>query len=173
MCSKIIHNFFKNNYISICLYCNQYLQPEYKIIKYKYYCCGKVNIYDNMIICENCFRILDYKYILNYLDIFNFKKRQIYNKKFYIYKTIKYYDQKFNCKISENQKNMILIFINKIRDFENKYNIKKLNIKFTIKMIYIDFFHINLAKNIILNNTFKMLKDYYKKWDIIKYHVKF
>ena len=66
---------------------------------------------------------------------------------------------------------MILNFINKIREFENKNNMKKLNIKFTIKMIYIDFFHI--GKNIILNNTMKMLKDYYKKWDIIKDNIKF
>ena len=83
MCSKIIHKCFINNYISICLYCNKYLPPEYKIIKNRFYCCGKVNIYDNMIVCENYSRILQYSNILNYLDIFNFKERQIYNKKLY------------------------------------------------------------------------------------------
>ena len=56
---------------------------------------------------------------------------------------------------------MILNFINKIREFEKKNNMKKLDIKFTIKMIYIDFFHI--GKNIILNNAMKMLKVYYTK----------
>ena len=90
MCSKITHKFFINNHISICLYCNKYLPPEYKIIKNKYYCCGKIKIYDNMIVCNNCSRILHYSNMLNYLDIFNFKKRQMYNKTCYIYNTIKY-----------------------------------------------------------------------------------
>ena len=61
---------------------------------------------------------------------------------------------------------MILYFINNIREFEKKYNLKKLNIKFTIKMIYIDCLHI--GKNILLNNTIKRLKNYCINWDIIK-----
>ena len=84
MCNRIIHKFLINNHITICLYCNKYLSPGYKRIKDNYYCCGKTNIYDNMAVCNNCSRILKYSNILNYLDIYNYKKTNIQQKILYL-----------------------------------------------------------------------------------------
>ena len=177
MCNREIHiRFIKMNQ-SYCLYCDRYLkQPQYKI----------TNCYDNCIYCNvtgyiihengkyciNCARLIKY-YNSDLLPMERYKKQSVYHQKYYILNTINEINTKYNIFMNDYQKYIILGYYNKIHQWEQDNNVKKLSIKYIIKQIYIDILHYKQCNGIKIHNNIRKLNDYLIMWNRIKENINF
>ena len=66
--------------------------------------------------------------------------------------------------MNEYQRYIILGFHNKIREYEIENHIKKLNIKYIIKQIYIEIIGYDKCSDIKIHNDTRKMNEYYSKW---------
>ena len=75
--------------------------------------------------------------------------------------------------MNDYQKYIILGYYNKINEWEQDNNLKKLNIKYIIKQIYIEFLQYRHCCSIKIHNNIRKLSDYFNMWNRIKENVNF
>ena len=180
MCNRDIHIQLLKMDQSYCLYCDKYLK-ELKTINIKINDeCENCNGYDYYVheygkYCKNCNGLIKYfNADLNPYDSYFNKKQSVYHRKYYILNTLNEINNKFDIVMSEYQKYIILEYCNKIIQWEkdNKM-IKKINLKYVIKRIYIEFLHHGQCSNIKIKNNVRMENEYLIKWNKIKEILKF
>ena len=180
MCSRDIHIQFLKMDESYCLFCNKYLKElKNKIIKSIDECencnCYDYYIHQNGKYCRNCSCLINYfNADLQPYD-YNYKKtRSVYHRKYYILNTINKINEKFNIFMSDYQKYIILEYCNKIIQWERDNKIyKKINLKFVIKQIYIEYLKHGKCCEIKIRNNVRKTNEYLIIWDKIKEILKF
>ena len=75
--------------------------------------------------------------------------------------------------MNDYQKCIILGYYNKIHQWEQDNNVKKLNIKYIIKQIYIDIFNHKQCHDIKIHNNIRKFNDYLIMWNRIKENINF
>ena len=81
-------------------------------------------------------------------------------------------NKEFNIFMNDCQKYIILGYYNKIREYEIENHIKKLNIKYIIKRIYIEILGYDKCVDIKIHNNMRKINEYYPKWLNITNHIK-
>ena len=176
MCNRDIHNQFLKMDQSYCLYCDKYLKLlKYNVIKACDECenCSGYNYYvhENGKYCKNCSMLLTYYNadLQPYDDYYNKKKLSVYHRKYYILNTLNEINKKYNILMSEYQKYIILEYLNKIIQWEKDNDIiKKINLKYVIKQIYIEFLKHGICRNLKIKNNARKTYEYLIMWTKIK-----
>ena len=179
MCNRDIHIQFLKMDQSYCLYCDKYIKVlKYKVIK-SYDLCKNCNSYDyyvheNAKYCKNSCLIKYFNADLQPYDCYNKKKQSVYHRKYYILNTINEINNKYNILMGDYQKYVILEYCNKIIEWEKDNNInKKINLKYAIKQIYIEFLNHNQCHSIIIRNNVRKTNEYFILWNKIKENLNF
>ena len=180
MCNRYIHIQFLKMDQSYCMYCNKYLK-EFKNIYIKaiYECenCNGIDYYvhENGKYCKNCSCLINYfNADLQAYDCYNKKKQSVYHRKYYILNTLNQINKKYNILMSEYQKYNILEYCNNIINWEKENNmIKKINLKYVIKQIYIEFLKHGECRNIKIKNNARKTYEFLIIWNKIKEIFKF
>ena len=175
MCNFDIHIQFLKMDQSYCLYCDKYLKLlKYQVIKARDECenCNGCNyyVYENGKYCQNCDMLIKYfNADLQAFDCYYRKKQSIYHRKYYILNSLNEINKKYNILMSEYQKYIILEYCNKIIQWQKENNmIKKINLKYVIKQIYIEFLHHIKCRNIKIRNNVRKTNEYLIMWNKIK-----
>ena len=179
MCNRDIHIQFLKMDQSYCMYCNKYL----KILKNIYIKasdeCENCNSYDyyvheNAKYCKKCDMLIHYfNADLQSYDCNN-KKKSVYHRKYYILNTLNEINTKYNIVMNEYQKYIILNYCNNIIQWEKDNDfIKKINLKYVIKKIYIEFLKHGECRNIKIKNNARKTYEYLITWEKIKDIFKF
>ena len=83
--------------------------------------------------CKKCAMLIKFfNADLQPYDCYNKKKQSVYHRKYYILNTINEINKKYDIFMGDSQKYDILAYYNKINEWENENNLKKLNIKYII-----------------------------------------
>ena len=102
------------------------------------------------------------------------KKQSVYHRKYYILNKINEVNKKFNIFMGKYQKYIILNYCNKIIEWEKDNNlIKKINLKYATKQIYIEFLHYEQCIKIEIRNNIRKIYEYSIMWNKIKKTIKF
>ena len=180
MCNREIHIQFLKMDQSYCLYCDKYLKIlKYQITKQHDECenCNSSNYYvhENGKYCNNCSCLINYfNADLQPYDCYFNKKQSIYHRKYYIINTLNEINKKYNILMSEYQKYIILEYCNKIIEWQKDNNmIKKINLKYVIRQIYIEFLKYRKCYNIKIRNNVRKTNEYLIIWNKIKEIFKF
>ena len=180
MCNRDIHIQFLKMNQSYCMYCNKYLKIlKYKVIKERDECencnCIDYYVHENGKYCKNCSCLINYfNADLQPYDCYNKKKQSIYHRKYYILNTLNEINKKYNILMSEYQKYIILEYCNNIINWEKENNmIKKINLKYVIKQIYIEFLKHGECRNIKIKNNARKTYEFLIIWKKIKKIFKF
>ena len=167
MCNRDIHKQFLKMDQSYCLYCNKYLKVLKNLfIKASDKCvnCNSINYYvhENGKYCQDCDMLIKYfNADLQSYDCYN-KRQSVYHRKYYILNTLNEINTKYNIIMSLYQKYIILEYCNKIIQWQSDNNIKKINLKYVIKQIYIEFLKHRECRNIKIRNNVRKTNEYLK-----------
>ena len=179
MCNRDIHIQFLKMEQSYCLYCGKYLKLlKYQVTKTRDECdnCGCCDYYvhENGKYCRNCSMLINYfNADLQAYDCYN-KKQSVYHRKYYILNTLNEINKKYNILMGEYQKYIILEYCNNIIQWQKDNNmIKKINLKFVIRQIYIEFLKHIKCRNIKIRNNIRKTNEYLILWNKIKEIIKF
>ena len=179
-CNSDIHKQFLKMDQSYCLYCNNYIKELKNIyIKAMDECenCNGTNYYvhENGKYCNDCDMLIKYfNADLKSYDCYNKKRQSIYHRKYYILNTLNEINTKYNILMSNYQKNIILEYCNKIIQWETENKmIKKINLKYVIKQIYIEFLKHGECRNIKIKNNARKTYEFLIMWQKIKEIFKF
>ena len=180
MCNREIHIQFLKMDQSYCLYCDKYLKIlKYQITKERDECvnCNGIDYYvhENGKYCKNCSCLINYfNADLQPYDCYFNKKKSIYHRKYYILNSLNEINKKYNILMSEYQKYIILEYCNKIIEWQKDNNmIKKINLKYVIRQIYIEFLKHGKCHNIKIRNNVRKTNEYLILWKKIKDIFKF
>ena len=180
MCNRDIHIQFLKMNQSYCLYCDKYLKIlKYQVKKAHDECenCNAINYYvhENGKYCKNCSCLINYfNADLQAFDCYYKKKQSLYHRKYYILNTLREINKKYNILMNEYQKYIILEYCNKIIEWQKDNNmIKKINLKYVIKQIYIEFLNHGKCHNIKIRNNVRKTNEYLIIWNKIKEIFKF
>ena len=174
MCNRDIHIQFLKMDVSYCLYCDKYLKAlKNQNIKSNDECenCNGYNYYvhENGKYCKNCSCLINFfSADLQPYDCYNKKTQSVYHRKYYILNTLNEINKKYIF-MSEYQKYIILEYCNKIIQWEKDNDfIKKINLKYVIKQIYIEFLHHGKCREIKIKNNVRKTNEYLILWNKIK-----
>ena len=180
MCNRDIHIRFLKMDQSYCLYCDKYLKIlKYQITKERDECenCNSIDYYvhENGRYCKNCSCLINYYNAdLQPYDCYYNKKQSIYHRKYYILNCLNEVNKKYSILMSEYQKYIILEYCNKIIEWQKDNNmIKKINLKYVIRQIYIEFLKHGKCHNIKIRNNVRKTNEYLITWQKIKEIFKF
>ena len=179
MCNRHIHIQFLKMDQSYCLYCDKYLKlPKYKVIKSNDICencgCNDYIVHENGKYCKNCSCLIKFfNADLQPYDCYNKKKQSVYHRKYYILNTINEINKNFNIFMGDYQKYIILGYCNKIIEWQKEHNLKKINLKYAIKQIYIQFLHHHNCREIKIRNNVRKTNEYLILWNKIKENLNF
>ena len=175
MCNRDIHIQLLKMDQSYCLYCDKYLKVLKYYVKKSRDECENCNGYDyyvheNAKHCKNCSCLIKYfNADLQPYECYNKKKRSVYHRKYYILNTINKNNKKYNIFMGDYQKYIILEYCNKIIQWEKDNNlIKKINLKYVIKQIYIEFLLHGQCREIKIGNNVRKTNEYLIIWNKIK-----
>ena len=180
MCNRDIHIQFLKMDQSYCLYCDKYLKIlKYQVKKEHDECenCNGIDYYvhENGKYCKNCSCLINYfNADLQPYDCYFNKKQSIYHRKYYILNSLNEINTKYSIFMSEYQRYIILEYCNKIIEWQKDNNmIKKINLKYVIKQIYIEFLKHGKCHNIKIRNNVRKTNEYLIIWNKIKEIFKF
>ena len=152
---------------------------KYKVIKC-HDTCQNCNGYD-CIVHGNGKYCTNYACLIKYFnadiqsyETYNKKKQSVYHRKYYILNTINEINKKFNIIMGDYQKYIILNYCNNIIEWEKDNNVnKKINLKYAIKQIYIEFLNHGKCREIKIRNNVRKINEYLILWNKIKENLNF
>ena len=176
-CNKDIHDELKESGEISCPFCDEKLASNEKtrLVKYELCCdCQDVINKDGMLVCLSCGIVQGYNIASEYVDFYEnrhkFKRKSVYHRGYYVNNVLLNFEEKYNIKISNCQKqkiDAIYVEIGKVLNEVNGTRKRMISVNFIMRKIFkmmgIPY------KNIPISKSKKTLAFYDRYWTKIMF----